>query len=231
MDALLEDNSVNVLRSVLPDALQRTFAELRAEEAKQSLAPSVVRDSWIRCLRDAFSNYYINHNGTKNIAVIGGKPRPNERNSAGVPTGIPQWARWEFLHDIAVVEWECALAAYARAINDPLQPRQIPIVTRALRQVESEIAGNGTQVAEDISKLVISSGANKLLVASYTRQYDERPWLEFLVRSMSRIDGDSFVALVPNYGAALGYGWWKAQTATACLYKCHFGSHELQRSF
>ncbi len=208
-----EHDSAEVLKRVLSDALRRTFGEVADSESQGSLTRSVVRNSWIRCLRDAFSTYYAPLSGSRRLAVFGGTPRPGECRASGVPTGIRRWSRWEFLHDVAVVGWDFTDAPYARDKTDPSKPRQIPIVARALWQVESEIAADGTQVAEDASKLKISTAANKPLIASFTGQREEQPWLDFLARTISGADGNRFVALVPNYKSDRGYAQWRKQPA------------------
>lgn len=229
MAAVQDGEGVEVLKLVLPDAFRRTFGEVADSERRESLTRSVVRDCWVRCLRDAFAAFYAARLGPKRIAVFGGRPRPGESKGNGVSTGIPKWSRWEFLHDVAVVEWELTAAAYAKDRGNPLEPRSIPIVTRALWQVESEMAGNGTQVAEDASKLRVCTAANKLLIASFTGQRDQRPWLEFLARTMSGTDGNHFIALAPRYGDERGYAQWKTRLARLDLYRCGSESHELVR--
>jgi hypothetical protein len=159
-----------VLKAVIPAAVRKAASEVICFHEQNSLTPTKVRDTWINCLRDAFSEFYPSHLGSQRIATFGGKPRHGERKEIGVPSGIGNWSRWEFLHDVAVVGWEMTDAAFARDLTRPSGKRAVPIVTRAIWQVESELAGDGTKVAEDASKLRVSLAENKLLVAGLTRQ-------------------------------------------------------------
>jgi hypothetical protein len=209
-----------VLKVVIPAALRRTSAEVTRCDRLGNLTRTKVRESWINCLRDAFGEMYPSHCGSQRIAVFGGTPRPMQRKEGGVPTGIPGWSRWEFLHDVAVVEWEMTEAAFARDLTSPSDKRPVPVVTRAIWQVESELAGDGTKVAEDASKLRVCLADNKLLVASFTGRIEQERWLNFLARTMSGTDGSRFIAIVPNYGRTIGYEQWKQQSVPFKLYRC-----------
>ncbi len=210
-----------VLKVVIPAARKHASEEVTRCYSQGNLTPIKVRESWINSLRDAFSEIYISHDGLQRIAVFGGTPRLGERKEEGVPTGIRGWSRWEFLHDVAVVEWEMTGAAFAWDLTSPSdrRPRPLPVVTKAIWQVESELAGDGTKVAEDASKLRVCLAENKLLVASLTRRSKQK-WLNFLARTMSGIDGGVFIALVPNYGRPRGYAQWKGLSVPFEIYRC-----------
>ena len=184
----------------MPRSLRTSFP-LPSELDGQGLpTPTEVRDAWVNCLRDAFSAFYKRHASFRKIATFGGKPRRGEPKASGVPTGIRGWRRWEFLHDIAVVEWKMTEAAFARDPAFPSGKRPLPVVARAIWQVESELAGDGAKVAEDASKLNVCLAENKLLVACLTTQRAQQRWLDFLARTMAGTDGARFIALIPNYG-------------------------------
>lgn len=209
-----------MLKVVIPDAIKHAAAEVALYGTKGHLTPTKVRQSWINCLRDAFEGFYGSRSGSRRIAIFGGTPRDEGCKAAGLRSGIRQWSRWEFLHDIAVVEWETTAAAFARDPMSSSDGLPLPFITRALWQVESELAGDGTKVAEDASKLRVCLAESKLLVASLTIPSRQERWLDFLIRLMAGMDGERFIALVPNYGCSRGYAQWQQQSVPFKLYRC-----------
>ena len=136
----------------------------------------------------------------------------------GVPTGLSQWApRWEFLYDIAVLQVDWIEAAYTPG-------RHVPLVKKAIWHVELEIAGNGTDVAEDASKLQVGRAENVLLIAKQTTQVDPGKWLEFLGKVLRGVEGNVFLALLPSYaGSAQGAKHWISKKIAVELYRCDSG--------
>ena len=159
-----------VLELVIPDALKNASLKIMQHNYQKVLTPSKVRDVWITALRKAFAEFYKLQLSQGTFAVFGGKPTQEEPQVRVLPTGVSGWPRWEFLHDVAVVELAYTDAAFARDVNSPSGKRQVAVVEKAVWQVESEISGNGTKVAEDASKLRVGFAMNKLLVACLTGQ-------------------------------------------------------------
>ncbi len=123
-------------------------------------------------------------------AVFGGKPLEPAMRRAGVPIGIKKWSgRWEFLYDVAVVNVEYIDAPFAH-------DTKIPLITDAIWLVEFEVAGDGTKVGEDVSKLRIARSENTLLIAAQATQRHPEKWLESLAPRYSewvesrRLNGD-----------------------------------------
>jgi hypothetical protein len=205
-------DSSTLLKSVLSDAVRRTFSEIGSGEGAAAL--EAVRKAWLRCLRDAFGEQYKRDD---RFAVFGGKPMETERRKDGVPTGV--WkGRWEFLYDVAVLKMDEIDAAYAHG-------RKVPLATQAIWLVESEIAGDGNQVAEDASKLRIANSENTLLIAARTTQGHPEKWLDFLGKCMSGIGGNVFIALVPSYsGGSSASGEWRNKQIEIALYRCASGT-------
>ena len=167
-----------------------------------------MRDAWICGLREAFVKEY------PTFKVFGGKPRNDSERQSGLHCGVPNWSRWELLHDVAVVELEWLDAPYAH--------RKVPIVRRAVWQVESEVARNGTMVAEDFGKLRIGNAENKLFIAARTLQkQNPQGWLEFFGHASFGMDSSVYLALVPSYSAGESDSnqWWQ-HTADVLLYRC-----------
>lgn len=190
-----EAEAIACLERVLSNALGRTFAV--AANSVNGPEPEYypllrVRQAWLRTLTQAFADHYEPHIKAGRTAVFGGRPGPGETELSGVPSGIPKWRRWEFLYDVSVVDWTTLPAAFA--VNNA-----VPIVTNTVWAVESELAGDGTKVAEDASKLRIARSANALLIARTTRQTKPDEWLRFLNACLDGVQGHAFVALMPSY--------------------------------
>ena len=98
--------------------------------------------------------------------------------------------------------------------------RPLRVVKREIWQVESELAGDGTKVAEDASKLRVGLAENKLLVACLTKQKAQDRWLNFLDHLMAGTDGARFIALISNYGRPRGFAQWSEPTVPLKLYRC-----------
>lgn len=211
--------------AVLRDVLSCAFELTRDRQADYNgfRFPSrewseAVRNTWIASLRNAFAKHYHGDD----IAIFGGRPRGDERREAGSPYGIREFAQWEFLYDVSVLKYRRIDAAYARDATDRSLPRQIPVVTRAIWLVESELARDGAEVVKDISKLQIGRSEHSLLIAPQTTQRDPARWLDFLGRAMAGIGGDAFVALVPTYASGLTQHaqLWRDAKVTPELYRC-----------
>jgi hypothetical protein len=214
-----EDRSspVSIVQRVLARALGFTFDAIPLSTTASDLAPGwaeVVRDAWIRALREAFCEFYSKGPAPRRFAVFGGKPRDESERRSGLHCGVSQWDRWELMYDVSVVELEWLDAAYAN--------RKVPIVQRAIWLVESEVARDGTQVAEDFSKLRLGKSENRLFIAARTlRERDSRRWLDFFARASIGIDGPVYVGLVPSYSAnQRDSEKWLRHTADVLLYRC-----------
>ena len=210
-------NASLLLGKVLSDAIQRTFIEISSKPDAGTGDLAVVRRAWLRSLRDAFGEHYKGDAGDhcRRIAVFGGKPLEPAMRRAGVPTGIKKWSgRWEFLYDVAVVNVEYIDAPFALGTK-------IPLITDAIWVVESEVAGDGTKVGEDVSKLRIARSENTLLIAAQPAQRRLEKWLEFLATCLRGVRGEVFIALVPSYAAnSAGAKQWLNKTVTMMLYRC-----------
>lgn len=170
---------------------------------QQPLKFAKLGDAWLSALREAFWEEYkpLSFSGDPNrprIAAFGGKPplaTPKARN----PSGIQEWKRWEFMHDVSVVELEWIQAAYRGTC--------VPVLTRALWQVESELALNSTEVAEDLSKLKAGRASYKLLIVARTTQKDAARWAAFIERAATGITGTAYVAEIPTYASMKPEDW------------------------
>ncbi len=207
-----------LLRGVLSRALELTWDEVGDINARfpagrcQDWALSV-RGAWVRSLRKSFWESYRDSVEPGRFAVFGGTPGPGEPPTKGVPSGVSEWRRWEFLYDVSVVEIARTEAAFARE-------KRVPFVKRAIWLVESELATDGTQVAEDLSKLRIGTSCHKLLIAAQTAKANPKPWIEFIDHIAADMTGEFFVALMPTYASAKSESvhWWN-RDATIDLYR------------
>lgn len=209
-------NASLLLSKVLPDAIQLTFKEISSKTDAGTSVLEVVRRAWLRSLRDAFGEHYKGDAGDnlRRIAVFGGKPLEPAMMRAGVPLGIKKWTRWEFLYDVAVVNVEYIDAPFAH-------DNKTPLVRDAIWIVESEVALDGTQVAEDASKLRIARSENTLLIAAQPAQRHTEKWLEFLATCLRAVHGEVFIALVPSYATDSAEATqWLNRTVTVMLYRC-----------
>ena len=115
------------------------------------------------------------------------------------------WRRSEFLHDITVVRRDLVPSPY-RAVR-------IPIIRRVLWQVESELSGDGRQVAVDLSKLIAGSAESKLMVVRLPtgNQMDGFANVKaFLEEAFETCEGHLFVAFLPPYASRhSGLNLWR----------------------
>jgi hypothetical protein len=204
----------SIVRRVLSGALDRTFKEI-APFVASDCTGKAVSAAWIRGLRDSFSEIYYGQAEHPRIVVFGGRPRQREERQAGLQSGISNWKRWEMLYDVTVAEIEWLNAPYQSGTS-------VPIIRRAIWEVESEIANSAMEVAEDFSKLRLGKAENRLFVAARTLQPDPQKWLRFFARASLGMDGPVFLALVPSYaGSAKDRSFWKSGTAAdVLLYRC-----------
>lgn len=137
---------------------------------------------WITALHDGFGDFY---RCNKQIVVL----------SRAYPSSgaTEKWGRSEYLYDLSVVEAEQRPAPiHASAF--------VPVVTRALWQVESEIAPDSVKVAEDLGKLVLGSAASKLLISAYpSAEQNYRQWMEFFEKAAQHVPNNFFLAMMPSY--------------------------------
>jgi len=154
-----------------------------------------VGDAWLNALREVFWEPYKPQSesgipGQPRIAAFGGRPPAADRMET-LPSGLRPWPRWEFMHDVTLMEVEWVKAAY--------RPSQVPVLKRALWQVESELKPDGMKVGEDLSKLKAGQADYKLLIVARTDQKDPAPWRNFIDQAATGISGETFVAEIPTY--------------------------------
>lgn len=134
------------VRSILdiacgPNRPKPAKADLPGSGATQGFINNQVEKFWIRTLHEAFLRHY---SGADNVVVLSKARRDKD------------WMRSEFLHDVAVIERQMVRSAYLGHL--------LPVARRVLWQVESELSGDGRQVAVDFSKLVAGSAEGKLMI-------------------------------------------------------------------
>jgi hypothetical protein len=218
-----------LLRGVLSRALELTWDEVGTVDKVGAINARFpagrcqrwavsVRGAWVRSLRKSFWESYRDPVEPGRFAVFGGTRGPDEPRAnggpTGVPSGVPEWRRWELLYDVSVVEIARTEAAFARNTR-------VPFVKRAIWLVESELAKDGTQVAEDLGKLRMGTSCHKLLIAAQTTQANSKPWIEFISRIATDMAGEFFVALMPTYASdqSESVRWWNRDAAID-LYRC-----------
>ncbi len=231
--AALSEDSASLLRTVLADALRRTWSAVAVINARHQMIDQSwaidVREAWIRSLCSSFWDRYRDPAASsprdQRFAVFGGKPLTGDgaqsepraiRRRQGVPSGIFGWHLWEFLHDVAVVEVGRCLPGYHKD--------EIVFVKRAIWQVESEVTNDGSELAKDVSKLRVSVAENKLLIARQTTQDDWESWLRFIGRLVDGMTGPVFLGLMPSYSSKPklrneAQEWHDCTTAIE-LYRC-----------
>ena len=185
------------VRQIITTACQRVDEQLELLNDKPGGA-------WLNGLRTAFSEAYKEFVGgdpqQPKLAVFGGRP-PADQSKLPNPSEIPNWQRWEFMHDVSVVEVDWVKAAYRDA--------DVPIVRRALWQVESEVRLNGTAVAEDLSKLIVGQADFKLMIVARTKREDATRWADFIRRAAQGISAHAYVAEIPTYAGMPLSHWSK----------------------
>jgi hypothetical protein len=76
-----------------------------------------------------------------------------------------------------------------------------------LWQVESELAVNSTEVAEDLSKLKAGQANHKLLIAVPTTQKDAARGRRSSSAQQRSITGTAYVAEIPTYAGTAAQDW------------------------
>ncbi len=158
---------------------------------------------WIGALHDGFRNAYPDE---ERFAVFS-RARP--------PCGATKaWHRHEYLYDVTVAETECRSA--------PIHSHaSVPVITRCLWQVKSEVAQNSSAVAEDLGKLVLGSGASKLLIAARPAgEQNLKAWIDFIEQAAKHVPNNFFLALIPTYSTLKSaHQSWIARTACIQFYR------------
>ena len=162
----------------------------RGDDAKTS--KNCMEKFWITTLHNAFADYYS---------------RAPEVTILSKAHCVSEWRRHEFLHDITVLERRMIPSAYLRKL--------LPVTRHVLWQVESELSGDGREVAIDFSKLIAGSADSKLLVVRrpVKRQTDGQQRVCRFVEHMAEgCAGNVFLAFLPSYAMSHPHlAYWKAK--------------------
>ncbi len=195
--------AANIARGVLQFAL----TELVEHAANPGHTPTKIwgidfGKRWIGALHDGFRNAYAD---TDRFSVF------SRARAASGPAS--SWRRQEYLYDVVVVEAERREAPiHASAL--------VPVVTRGLWQVESEVGLSASGVAEDLGKLVLGSSESKLLIAAVPanpKNFDD--WMGFIEKAAIPVSGNFFLALIPTYStAASAHTLYLSQEANVRFY-------------
>lgn len=194
--------------AIVREALQTALSSMLSEDA----SPVLVRSRevgtefgkrWISALHDGFERYYGNE---EQIAVFS-----KARRSSGI---AQKWQRSEYLYDLTVVE--------AASREAPIHKTAlVPVITRALWQVESEMGLSAVDVAEDLGKLVLGSAASKLLIVARPADANNlNPWVEFIGRAAEFVPNNFFLAMMPTYSTAgSAHEAWIDRSAQIALFR------------
>jgi hypothetical protein len=214
-----------ILIEVVSRALATTYQRASNDAGLPSLPCQIwankMSGHWIVSLRDAFQRQYGTESGSDPVVVFGGKPDGGELESEMSPFGVKGWKRREFMYDLSVVRMSHVGAASGTIPGEPGIPKQIPVIKRAVWLVESEMAKNGTAVAEDVSKLHIGRSDFSLLVAAKVTRGESERWLTFIGQAMDGICGEAFLALIPTYASGDKSSTdWIDKAVEVDLYRC-----------
>lgn len=146
---------------------------------------------WIKILHDAFRSVYAAHLHP-GVVVFSKAYRDGE------------WARNEFLHDITVLERAIVKSAY--------RERCLPVARRVLWQIESELSGDGRDIAIDFSKLIAGSAENKLMIVRQPMEWQsggQKQVCRFVGDMAVACSGNLFLAFLPAYHGHLKSRWMK----------------------
>lgn len=173
------------------------FIRRRAMAADKEDNGVLLHDAWILSLYRAFVSAYPS---APEITVFAKPLKTMKEANTKIPYG-----RGEYGFDLAVVRMSCENAPYHKR-NQAWT--QVPVVESHLWQVESEMRGDATKLAEDLGKLTGGAAPNKLLVGCMPRREDTAPWLEFIRKAARHVSGTLFVAMVRNYEGEKGRLAW-----------------------
>ena len=187
--AVNRENLAQIIGAAWKNALENS----RRQEARNTPTDKKTRnrrrsESWVRALGKAFENVYDSDDH-----------RIFWRGREGTKK---EFLLTEFLFDVTVAE-----IGYVESLER--NSKELPFVARCKWIVESEFdTGNSRQILLDLSKLVVASAENKLLVISQrSRQESERRISERCAEIVKGSEGNYFLAFVshPNsWGPLLG---------------------------
>jgi hypothetical protein len=164
---------------------------------------------WMGALHDGFRNAYPDE---ERFAVFS--------RARATPAATKGWQRREYLYDVVVAEAERRPAPIKAGAL-------VPVITRCLWQVESEVAQNATAVAEDLGKLVLGSGASKLFIVAHPEAGSNlSAWIGYIEQAAKHVPSNFFLAVMPTYSTLKSaHQAWSAGTASIRLFR-RFG-HQL----
>jgi hypothetical protein len=111
------------------------------------------------------------------------------------------WRRNEYLFDVSVVQ-------FAHRAGPVRTDVRVPYVLGGIWQVESEIAGDFSAVAEDLGKLVLGRARWSLLVTARPRRDGDLPaWTKAIADAAKPLGDSLFVAFVDSYAGSGLSGW------------------------
>jgi hypothetical protein len=144
--------------------------------------------AWVSCLAEELRSFY----GGTNATVF---TKYDERNRH-------RFGLNELLHDISICE--------ISTMKSPGQGQEMHYITRALWQIESELAeGDSTEWVKDFNKLVIGGAENKLFIGPVMRKQSR----DSLVPIAKCCSGTVYFATIPHpskwLSADLEVGLWK----------------------
>ena len=167
-----------------PNRLMPTEQDLPLPATEGARVINHMESFWIKTLHNAFRQQYTPSQHPDVVVLSKAYP------ACG-------WKRNEFLHDITVLERIYIRSAY--------KEKNLPVARRILWQVESELSGNGRDIAIDFSKLIAGSAENKLLIVRrpMERQADGQDQVCRFVSEMAvACLGNLFLAFVPTYASS-----------------------------
>jgi hypothetical protein len=217
-------NADELLLHVLDAALghfKGAFDRVRAAAVSKGQADNgvLLHDAWMLGLHKAFQDAYRDDPRKPIVYAAPLKAWP-EAGQDKVPFG-----RGEYGFDLAVVEMATEDAPYHVTQGGKTQ---VAVVERHLWQVESEIANDGTKLAEDLGKLVGGAAPCKLLVTVIPRRDNGTAWRKFVERAGRRVAGCLYVAMIDSYATEAGRKKWLEHTPELRLYRKGDGSTALE---
>ena len=125
---------------------------------------------WIGALHNGFRDAYRD---LERFAVF------SRAHPASGPAST--WPRHEYLYDVAVAEAERRPA--------PIHPSAfVPVITRCLWQVESEVGLNSSSVAKDLGRLVFGSAVSKPFIAAIpAAAHNLEAWKVFIEQAAKHV--------------------------------------------
>lgn len=164
-----------MLRELLLEALQQAYKKSAQCDASTREMPRARSEAWVDELGKAFFQRYKPYN---KLRVFWKQNSENRK----------EFKLNELMHDVTVAETVLTESAVRGA--------QLPVICRAIWQVESEMARDSREAIYDFNKLVLGSATRKLFIGPLVSR--RKHFRDALLPAAAYCSGEVYAAFIPH---------------------------------